>query len=224
MNCEVLPHEVPQLAKEALDDGRLNNSVRHLKALSLAKIAYVSEVFSICIRAGCKIFASVVEVDAPPTTALAGLRKDYAYVFQRFFYFLEDESGDRGAPQHGILVFDELEKSRSHILLDQAHRYFKETEIGRLRASLVIPEPFFVHSDLTTGVQIADLVAYCISWGFRTAAMVKPARAELAPYGSQIAQLRYRAVRHLYDNPSYVIWSVAHIIDLRTRIERLDEE
>ncbi len=25
-------------------------------------------------------------------------------------------------------------------------------------------EPFFVHSDLTTGVQVADLIAYYISW------------------------------------------------------------
>jgi Protein of unknown function (DUF3800) len=58
----------------------------------------------------------------------------------------------------------------------QAHRYFKDTAIGRSRASLIVPEPFFVHSDLTTGIQIADLVAYCISWGFRTARMSKPRR------------------------------------------------
>ena len=46
--------------------------------------------------------------------------------------------------------------------------------VGRHRASRIIPEPFFAHSDLTTGVQIADLVAYVISWGFRTPRMIKP--------------------------------------------------
>ena len=163
LNCQVLPHEVPLLAKEILDDGATNNSIRHLKSLALAKIAYVSDVFSICESHCCKIFASVVEIDAPPTS-LDGLRKDYAYLFERFFYFLEDESSNSGYSQQGVLVFDEVEKSKSHVLIDQAHRYFKETATGRHRASLVVPEPFFVHSDLTTGVQIADLAAYCISW------------------------------------------------------------
>jgi hypothetical protein len=204
-----------------LDNGATNNSVRHFKALALAKIAYVTDVFTICGRHGCRIFASMVETDAP-RTALDGLRKDYAYLFQRFFYFLEDESSLTGAVQRGVIVFDELEKSRSHILVDQCHRYFKETATGRQRASLIIPEPFFVHSDLTTGVQIADLVAYCISWGFRISATEKPARQELAPFGAQLARLRYRAVRLMFGNPYYEIWSVAHITDLRTQSERLD--
>ena len=49
-----------------------------------------------------------------------GLRKDYAYLFERFFYFLEDNA----AREQGIVVFDELEKSQSHLLIDQMHRYF----------------------------------------------------------------------------------------------------
>lgn len=126
-----------------------------------------------------------------------------------------------GKPQErGVIVFDELEKSRSHILIDQCHRYFKETAIGRMRANLVIPEPFFVHSDLTTGIQLADLAAYCISWGFRTPAMKKPSRHELAPYSKQIADLRYRAVRNRDGNENFEIWSIAHIPDLRTHSER----
>ena len=105
------------------------------------------------------------------------------HLFQRFFYFLED-----GAPQEqGIIVFDELEKAQSHILIEQSHKYFKDTAIGRRRASLVIPEPLFVHSDLTTGIQVADLIAYCISWGFRTPQMRKPARADLARYSRRSA-------------------------------------
>ena len=163
----------------------------------------------------------MVEINAPRTSS-DGLRKDYAYLFQRFFYFLEDESADRGFPQRGIIVFDELERSQSHLLIDQAHRYFKDTATGRQRASLIIPEPFFVHSDLTTGVQIADLVAYCVAWGFRIGATYKPARSELAPYSAQLARLRYRAVREMYGNPTFEIWSIAHITDLRTQLERLD--
>ena len=92
--------------------------------------------------------------------------------------------------------------------------------MGRLRASRIIPEPFFVHSDLTTGVQIADLFAYVISWGFRMPRMTKPAREELAPFAKQIARLRYRAVRERFGNPEFEIWSFALIADLRTQAER----
>ena len=77
-----------------------------LKALAIAKLNYVGSVFEICAEFGCRTFASIVETDACPT-ATGGLRKDYAYLFERFFYFLEDKN----SAEQGIVVFDELEKS-----------------------------------------------------------------------------------------------------------------
>ncbi len=100
------------------------------------------------------------------------------------------------------------------------HRYFEDTAVGQERSSRIIPEPFFVHSELTTGVQIADLVAYVISWGFRTSRMTKPERTELQNLSAQVAKLRYRAIRNRMDNPVFEIWSFAHITDLRTQAER----
>ena len=212
---DVDPTDIARLAREALDHGPSADR-RMLKALALAKLDYVGSVFEICLDYGCRAFASIVETNAPRTVA-GGLRKDYAYLFQRFFYFLED-AGD----EQGIVVFDELEKTQSHILVDQMHRYFAETAVGRERSTRIISEPFFVHSDLTTGIQIADLVAYVISWGFRTRQMHKPARSELSGLVDQVARLRHRAVRDLTGNPSFVVWSFAHITDLRTRPERND--
>ena len=217
LNAEVAEADIPPLARAALDDGS-SADVRMLKALALAKLRYVASVFDTCSELDCHAFASMIETDAQPT-ASGGLRKDYAYVFERFFYFLEDQS----AREQGIVVFDELEKSKSHLLIDQTHRYFSETAVGRLRSRTIVPEPFFVHSDLTTGVQIADLIAYVISWGFRTAQMTKPARGELAAYARQVARLRYRTTRNRMGNPNFEIGSFAHITDLRTRSEREDE-
>jgi hypothetical protein len=214
LNVDVAQDAIAALAKAALDDGA-SATVRHLKALALAKLNYVRDVFDICARFRCRAFASIVETDAIGTTS-DGLRKDYAYLFERFFYFLED----RLPQEQGIVVFDELEKSQSHLLIDQMHRYFKESATGRHRASLIIPDPFFVHSDLTTGVQIADLIAYVVSWGFRTPQMQKPRRDELAEYAHQISQLRYRALRERNGNPAFLIWSFALIADLRTRMEK----
>jgi hypothetical protein len=194
LNVEVRQDEIAIFAKQALDDGAAA-SVKNLKALALAKLNYVREVFEFCARFRCKAFASIVETDAQPTVT-DGLRKDYAYLFERFFYFLEDQR----PVEHGIIVFDELEKSKSHVLIDQAHKYFKDSATGRHRASLIVPEPFFVHSELTTGVQIADLIAYVVSWGFRLTQMAKPARDSVY----QNCGLRPREVR-LLDSTNHVL-------------------
>ena len=48
------------------------------------------------------------------------LRKDYVYLFERYFYLLESlPPRDRG-----LVVFDEMEKSQSHVLIQQMAQYF----------------------------------------------------------------------------------------------------
>jgi hypothetical protein len=150
-----------------------------------------------------------------PLPASDHLRKDYVYLFERFFYFLED----MGPNAYGVVVFDELEKIQSHLLLTQMDSYFKLPVRGRQRAGRILPEPFFVHSDLTTGIQIADLVAYILSWGLRFRPMTKPARPELAGYASQVCQLRHRAVREVGGDPHFTVWSFAFVTDLSSQSE-----
>ncbi len=144
------------------------------------------------------------------------LRKDYAYLFERYFYFLEDRPDE----QLGLVVFDELERSQCHILIDQMTRYFRETARGRTRASLVVPEPFFVHSHLTTAIQIADIVAYLVAWGVRVGGMTRPAREEPGSLATQVCDLRHQARREVNGNPGFSIWSFAVIDDLRPKGER----
>ena len=72
----------------------------------------------------------------------------------------------------------------------------------------MIPEPFFVHSDLTTGIQIIDFIAYILSWNFRTGKLNKPARTELNGYLELIKPLRYKTVRPIGNITDYEIWSV----------------
>lgn len=102
-------------------------------------------------------------------------------------------------------------------------KYFKRTTKGRQRASQIIPEPFFVHSDLTTGIQLADFVAYIISWGLRFEGMDQPARPELQELANQIMYLRYRTIREV-NGQSYVSWSFKFIPDLRSQYGREGEE
>ncbi len=206
-----------ELARACLDSGATANR-RELTALAQAKLSFVREALILAARFRCRCFASIADGDAPRPAANY-LRKDYAYLFERFFYFLEDIAGDVS----GIVVFDELEKSSSHILLDQMHRYFRETATGRHRSSRIIPEPFFVHSELTTGIQLADLAAYIISWGVRSPRMNRPARQELDEHSRLVIQLRYISTREVGANPAFRIWSFVVIEDLRARIEQSGE-
>jgi hypothetical protein len=130
---------------------------------------------------------------------------------------------DLGPDTFGVVVFDELEKIQSHLLVNQMDNYFKRTVSGRQRSGRILPEPLFVHSDLTTGVQLADLVAYILSWGWRLRVMTREARAELAGYAAQLCQLRHRAVREVAGNPQFTIWSFAFITDLRPQTEREED-
>lgn len=202
----IAPKERCQWAREALDHGE--DVKRHqLTALAQAKLAYVTQLLLLCQEYHCRIFASIVK---DPTKMLADadmLRKDYIYLFERFYYFLEDLSSSH----RGIVVFDELDKSASHILQTQMDKYFKSTAKGRARSNLIVPEPLFVHSDLTTGVQVADFVAYLLSWNFRVAGLNKPGREELTAYVDQIKLLGYRTIREIGGIKGYEVWSVTTV-------------
>lgn len=181
----IAPDDRAQLARELLEDGS-NSSRPRITALAQAKLAYCAKALDLCRRAGGQAFASIVPRDAPrPAPDL--LRKDYSFLFERFYYFLNSRPDD----PMGYLVFDELDKSASHVLLNQVGQYFIRTEKGRTRSRLIIPEPFFIHSDLTTLVQVADLIAYIISWGVRLKGMTEPARVELDPFCKQVIRLRF---------------------------------
>lgn len=220
--AEFSPAERLPLAKSclqkgaALPAGAAGNVTRaELAALGQAKLAFVERVFELCAEHRVQAMASIVPRSAERSQR-PYLRKDYAYLFERFYYFLEDRVG----VDQGLVVFDELERSRAHILVDQMGRYFRDTAIGKKRAQLVIPEPFFVHSDLTTLVQIADLVAYVIAFGVRVHSMRATRRPELDPLARRVLDLRYRTTRDFGEKSDVVVWSFAVINDLRPQSER----
>ncbi len=214
---QMLLAEQSQFAKSCLEEGETAGK-KELTALAQAKINYVREALQVCQRYQCKAFACIVPQSSPrPQKGL--LRKDYAYLFERFFYFLEDA----GTTVSGLVVFDELDKSNSHILNSQMDRYFKETKKGRQFASQVIPEPFYVHSDLTTGIQLADLVAYIIAQAVRLKTMSEPTQIEMKDLADLVCDLRYLAKRDIDGNTKNGIWSFTIISDLRPKNERIGE-
>lgn len=183
--------------------------------------AFVMRVLQLAANYRAKTFAAIVSKTAPTPSAPGLLRRDYAFFFERFYYYLEDIS----ATEMGLVVFDELEKAKCRILLNQMERYFLETEKGYQRSSRILPEPFFVHSDLTTVVQLADIVAYCFNWGTRLRPkMTEPTRAEIEPYAKLAFDMRYVGKRFdETDGKEWPCYGVFYLDDLRPRSEREGE-
>ena len=206
------PDERRKLAEFCLRNGAKADRIS-LAALAQAKLEYVRRLFELCPTFRAQCLGIIVPVDAPGDRKVTVLRKDYAYLFERFFYFVDSKPSEHA----GIIVFDELDKSASHILLGQMQAYYRDFKTGQDRSERLVPEPLFVHSDLTVGIQLADLVAYILSWGhkFDRGAIVPKPRAELASFTKQVEALRIDS--RVNGNRSEGIYVV---YDLRTRQEK----
>lgn len=193
-------------ARGILLDGR-NATRAGLTALGQAKVGYCRFALTLARRHGAQVFATMVPKSAPRPPNGDAMRKDYAFFLERYFHFLNGMPGD----PMGFLILDELDKAASHVLLGQISNYFKRTRKGRARARLIVPEPLFVHSDLTTIIQVADIVAYAINWGLRLSGMKEPARPDLAPLAQEVRLMRY----HHRSEGGADVWGIKVIRDLR---------
>lgn len=173
-------------------------------------------MLDIAARHSVQVFASVVDIKAPrPGPGL--LRKDYVYLFERYFYFLETLP----PRERGLVVIDELEKAQAHILIQQMAVYFLGTKTGRYRSSRVVPEPFFVHSDLTTGVFLADLAAYILGWAWRLKRMPQPKRDELSGYAAELHDMQFHGEKVMPDRSDAMpLHGIIYLDDLRPQSER----
>lgn len=176
-----------------LEKGRRRAAPVNLEftAYGQASLLMAEGVFSSLRHHEAVLFASAIPTQAPLPTGprdLGFLRKDFVYLFERFYYFLEDRQ------THGVIVMDETEKEDQRRLLGRIERYFNSTAKGKLRTERMVPWPMFVSSDLAYPVQAADLCIYCVNWGFRLPqrGMDAPARDEIATrFGATLADLQY---------------------------------
>jgi len=78
-----------------------------------------------------------------------------------------------------------------------------------------------VHSDLTTAVQLADIMAYCFNWGVRLHKMTEATRKEIEPLADLAFNIRY--VGRRFDEvggKEWPVYGVFFLDDLRPRQER----
>lgn len=163
-----------------------------LTAYGQACILMAEGIFERLDTVDAQIFAAITPTDVrPPDTPEADtyLRKDKVFLLERFFYFLEEQK------EHGLLVFDETDKTSDKRFVRRLRQYFSRTAMGRLRTTWIVPAPLFVASDMNPLVQAADIAIYCINWGFRlpSRGLDAPARPEIAnTFGYRINRLQHQ--------------------------------
>lgn len=161
-------------------------------AYGQANIEMARSVFEALRRCEAQLFAAAIPSSAKKPmdfTEEDYLRKDLVFLLERFFYFLKRRH------EHGLLVFDQIEKNSDRRFVRQMERYFTKTKSGRCRASAIVPAPLFVASDMTLPVQAADLAIYCVNRGFRLPkqGMDEPTRPEIAAeFGPWLKALQYK--------------------------------
>ena len=106
--------------------------------------------------------------------------------------------------------------------MNQMASYFLGTETGRYRSARIVPEPFFVHSELTTGIFLADLAAYILGWAWRLRTrMPQLCREELRPYANKLHGMQFHGQRPTVDGSDVRdIFGIVYIDDLRGRFDK----
>lgn len=151
------------------------------------------------------------DVKRPATTeAEEYLRKDHVFLFERYFYLLDEKR------EHGIVVMDEVDKTEDRRFVRRMERYFTKTNKGRYRTTWIVPTPFFVSSDMTYAVQAADLCIYCVNWGFRLELIGMDAaerRIEIADgFGAWLSRLQFRGQAYV-DGQVYQSFGICFVSD-----------
>jgi len=121
-------------------------------------------VFELLNAHGARLFAAAVprEIQRPAEfTSEDYLRKDHVFLFERYFYFLEEKNED------GLVVMDESDKAEDRRFVRRLHNYFQRTHTGRYRSTRIVPVPFLVASDMAIPVQAADLCIYSVNCCYR---------------------------------------------------------
>src|SRR5205823_11135659 len=68
---------------ETVEDVKFNELVAYGQAV----LAFVRRVFELAARFKARMFAGIVDLSAPRHADLSFLRKDYAYLFERFYNY-----------------------------------------------------------------------------------------------------------------------------------------
>ena len=194
-------------------------SKRDLAAYGQAKLIMADRIFKLIEDHDGKIFASLIPrgVRRPRDYKFDHfLRRDHIYLQERYFNFLE------GRQEHGLFVMDQIEVKEDSRFVRRLNDYYRKTQKGIERTQWIVPTPLFVDSQLAVGVQAADVVLYCINYGYRRNewGFTGLTRQEIKQrYGGLIHKFRYKG-EVCNEEKVYPSYGIVYLSDPYTTAEK----
>ncbi len=180
-----------ELCRKLLSKGvrKESPSREELTAYGKASLLFVDGLLNILQDHNCKVFASRIPrgTGYPPDGRENLVRKDQYFLFQRFDKFL------KASRESGVLVMDETDKQEDRRYVRSLHRLFVGHEGARRLTQTILPNPFFVASDMSYLVQAADVILYMLNHGYRLT------RRDAAPHRMEIEHLDNGRIRRMVD-------------------------
>jgi hypothetical protein len=148
-------------------------------------IDYTNEVLRICRQQSGVIFA-IIE-PRPNQESFEALNqlllpKSFKYLFERINKYCICVNSD----EKGIMIFDSQDMRKNEVLSRKISNFFYRSRAA-LDINNIIPEPYFVSSNICYGIQLADLAAYIVAQKFS-------GRNELIPFYNQIRDLQFKSI------------------------------
>lgn len=124
---------------------------------AFTSIQTAKKSFEILRNNDAKLFASIVPRGSPKIADENILRKDFVDLLTLFSQFLKEKS------EYGILIMDQVEQSHDKELINCIRS--ASNERPDYFSNNVVSTPLFVSSDMSQGIQLADLCLYAVNWG-----------------------------------------------------------
>lgn len=134
-----------------------------------------------------KAFAMITSADSSKVVFTGRLRKDYSYLFERFYNFLNSLSNGN----IGMIVMEGTKSDDAIIKKNNITEYFLKTNNGRIRSKLIMPEPLMANGYIDKIFQLTQLLGFVVSWGVRLQGMTVPRRHDLNDLVAAFNNMRF---------------------------------
>lgn len=172
--------------------GRLLLSSR---ALNLPKNRdFVEQFITLCKEVGAVFFAVVQDGIFPLASESNKLPNLYRALVRRVNTFMADKYPD----QHAVFFFDGIDHRTNQKIAISFNNFMYRHRWGQTSKN-ILPTPFFCDSEVSPGIQIADVLAYCVNqrYGGR--------RGYLEDIFKQFRELSYN---HEDPDENFTLWGI----------------
>jgi hypothetical protein len=176
-------------------------------AIAEAMVDYCDFALGLAKDFGAAAFAMFFPVDAITVQLGTQLRKDYAFLFERYYHYVSTAKN----PSIGILVMPRNAREQTYVSHQAMIDYATKTTNGRIRSQIIVPNPLYVDGYLSIVHQLVDIFSHVSRWSVRLQNMSADSRSDMSSLAARCMDLRfsYKSENGKKD------WSFKYIDELR---------